>query len=84
MHRGIDPRRIGRTALAQIMRKLSVIIILVKRPCDAQLPVVIHAIDLMRLCFRAGEYRQQQSGQDRDDCNDHQKLNERKAGPLTA
>jgi len=76
----VHPRWIRSDVLPKIMRELPVIVVVVQIPNQAELPVVIDAIDLLGLGFRGRQGWQQHAGQDRDDRDDDQKLDQRKTG----
>ena len=72
MHRRIDPRRRCRRIHPQIADQFPVIVLVIERPHQPQLPMIVHALDLQRFSFRSRERRQQHARQDRDNGNDHQ------------
>ena len=47
---------------------------------DSQLPHVVEALDLLGGCFDAGEQRQGQGGQEREDGDHGQQFNQRESG----
>ena len=76
----LDPVR---AAIASILsRHGSVrIVIGVQAPSEHELLEVVHAQDAGGLGLGLGQSRQEHSGEDRDDCDDHQQFDQRKAAP---
>ncbi len=72
--------KLGRpTVDADTEREQTFVIVSIEHRREAELATIIEALDDLALLFRPAQGREQQSGQNRDDGDDHEQLNEGEA-----